>query len=103
MSNGANPDVDQPVEFHYRGARGESKFPSYAQPRSLPQLQSDLNLAHDNLKRQVKINDWNSRALAAAKRRLDVAGWKIWALMLVLAGQGAVIGWLVKFVLEHAR
>lgn len=35
------------------------------------------------------------------QRKLDIAKWKVWTLLLVVAGEGVVLGWLVKFVLAN--
>jgi hypothetical protein len=40
---------------------------------------------------------------ARLQRQLNLATWKIWTLMLVVGGEGAVIRWLFKFVLAHVR
>jgi hypothetical protein len=98
----AEPNIQSPLEFQYYVAR-HGIHSGYDKPRSIDQLQADMNVAHDNLKKLVREKDWMQRLLQSTQHRLDVASWKIWALGIIVTGEGAVIGWLVAEFLARIR
>lgn len=71
--------------------------------RPIARLPKDMITAFDMMwKLQREKDDINARLLKA-QRRLERAGWKMWTLGIIVTGEGVVIGWAVKFLLEHFR
>lgn len=64
-------------------------------------LQKGLNEAHDRIRRLTSTNNQQARQLQTAKRRIDVAGIKLWILGGVVTAEATVLGWLVKVFLER--
>ena len=91
-------EVHGPQEFQYYVTHDGQHY-DYSKPRSQGQLQADINVAHDNLKKLVVEKDRLNTRLAAAQHRLRNANLKIWFLGFLVMGQGAVLGWIVKVVL----
>jgi hypothetical protein len=88
------PNVQQPVEFQYYVARN-GIHADYKKPRTQDQLQSDINVAHDHLRKLLREKDGITRQLSTARHSLRNANLKIWILILALTGQAAIIGWLI--------
>jgi hypothetical protein len=93
--------VQNPTEFQYYVTRHGVR--SDYSKRTPEQLVRDVNVLHDFTRKLVREKDSISKQLRRAQRRLDVAGWKLWALGIVVTGEGAVIGWLVKAFFERMR
>ena len=97
-----DPEIQTPPEFQFYVERhGVREFPPYTEKRTLPQLQLDLNKAHDNLKKQVHINTRINAQLTRTERTL---GWeRIWRRILTAANvvEFAIIGWLITEFLHH--
>jgi hypothetical protein len=95
-------DLQTPPDFQFYVQRnGVTEFPSYSEPRSIVQLQHDLNKAHDNLKRQVRINTTINKKLTNAENALR---WEIiWRRILTsaIAVAFALIGWLAAELLHR--
>lgn len=73
---------------------------NYDNPRGLPQAWIDCYLARDRSLLALDVMrafDQTSKM----HRKLQLADLKIWILLLLLAGQGTVIGWLLKIVLTR--
>lgn len=91
-----------PAEFQfYVQRRGVKEFPSYSEPRTIVQLQHDLNKAHDNLKRQVRINTSINTKLSNSDTALR---WeRIWRRILTgaIAVEFGLIGWLATELLHR--
>jgi hypothetical protein len=69
--------------------------------RPLEKLPQDVTYAFDQLHQQRRETNTMNRALIETKRKLGIADVKVWVLMLVVTGEGVVIGWLAKIVLAH--
>lgn len=97
-----DPEIQTPPDFQFYVQRhGVQQFPPYTEKRALPQLQLDLNKAHDNLKKQVHINTRINAQLTAA---LHTLGWeRIWRRILTAAivVQFGIIGWLITEFLHR--
>lgn len=95
-----NPEIQEPTEFQYyvarEGIRKDWNHPSEAE------LVESLNNLHRFTRNLVTEKERIQESLHAAERGLEWAKYKIWTLGLFLAGEGAVIGWLVKeFLAAH--
>ena len=97
-----DPEVQTSPEFEfYVQQHGVKHFPPYTEKRTLPQLQLDLNKAHDNLKKQVHINTQINVQLTKTERTL---GWvRIWSRILTAATlvEFGIIGWLISEFLKR--
>jgi hypothetical protein len=97
-----DPEVQTPPDFQFYVQRhGVKQFPPYTETRSLPQLQRDLNTAHDNLKKQVHINTRINTQLTKTETALR---WeRIWRRILTAAivVQFTIIGWLITEFLHR--
>ena len=71
--------------------------------RPIDKLPADITRAFDMMWKLQREKDSINGKLLEAERRLDVAGWKLWTLGLIVTGEGLVIGWLVKSFLDHLR
>ncbi len=71
--------------------------------RPIERLPRDVTLAFDRLWTIEREKDEMRGELLAAKDQLHWADLKIWILMLVVGGEGAIIGWLVKDFLARLR
>lgn len=69
--------------------------------RPLEKLPQDVTQAFDRIWTLQREKDVINRDLGLAHRRLDSAGIKLWIMGLFLAGEGAVILWLVDQVLKR--
>lgn len=69
--------------------------------RPLEDLPKDVTVLFDRHEKLSREKDLVQADLIEAQRRLGIADVKIWILMLALGTEGAVIGWLVKFVLAR--
>ncbi len=75
-------------------------FPGYDKPRSTTQLQVDLNIAHDRLKQQVRVNDKLLSQIAKLSKTLErEKQWRNWlltALILTWTSWAGAIWWASK-------
>jgi hypothetical protein len=69
--------------------------------RPLDKLPGDITIAFDRIEQQRRDADKLRAALLATQGKLGSANTKVWVLMLIVLGEGAVISWLVKMVLAH--
>jgi len=86
-----DPGVTDPTEFQYYTARHGLRFDSYSKPRTQQQLQSDVNKAHDNLRKLIREKD-------TLQHRLRNANLKIWILVGAVTGEFAILGMLAKLL-----
>lgn len=92
--------LDLPKFDYYVAPKGKYDYSK----RSPEQLVNDVNTLNDFTRQLVQEKNVITRNLLIAQRRLDVAGWKLWTLGIVVAGEGTVIGWLVRaFLSAHTR
>lgn len=91
-----DPNYIGPTEYEYYKQSHPPRYSDYSK-RTQEQLIHDVNVAHDNLKRQVRINDklvqqidW---LIGQLKRERT---WRKW-LMTAMGLTWAVIWWLLKF------
>jgi hypothetical protein len=71
--------------------------------RPLDKLPADVTVLFDRQEKLSREKDLVQADLMEAQRRLSSADLKIWVLMLVVSGEGAVIGWLVDAFLKATR
>lgn len=69
--------------------------------RSIEQLPGDVIKAFDRLHTQHRELNTTNRALIETQSKLRIADLKVWVLMMIVTGEGVVIGWLVKFAISH--
>jgi hypothetical protein len=87
-----DPAALDPTSYQYYAERNPPSY-WYEKPRTLQQLQLDLNKAHDNLRTQVRVNDvlrrQNTVIAKAIKRERN---WRR-ALVTVVGSLIGFIGW----------
>jgi hypothetical protein len=69
--------------------------------RPLDKLPEDVTRSFDRIFLLEREKDAINTALLKAQRRLGWANLKIWILMLVVSGEGAVIAWVVTRLWEQ--
>lgn len=69
--------------------------------RPLEKLPGDVTRAYDRIYTLEREKDAVNGELLRAHRRLGWANLKIWILMLVVSGEGAVIAWVVSRLWEQ--
>jgi hypothetical protein len=71
--------------------------------RPIELLPKDVTVLFDRHEKLSREKDQINASLIEARSTLRIADLKIWILMLVVGGEGAVIGWLVKEFLAATR
>jgi hypothetical protein len=115
MAEHLNPIVQTPTEFQYYVAR--HGIHSDYDHRTHEELVGDVKKLHlftrqlvveknqlqDTTKTLLKEKDQMQTTLSNARRKADMANLKGWVLMLVVTGEGAIIGWLVHEFLSRFK
>jgi|HubBroStandDraft_2_1064218.scaffolds.fasta_scaffold18290_7 hypothetical protein len=115
MAEHQNPNVQTPTEFQYYVTR--NGIHSDYDHRTHEELVGDVKKLHlftrqlvveknqlqDTTKKLLKEKDQMMATLSKAKRKADTANLKAWVLMLIVAGEGTVIGWLVHEFLSRLK
>lgn len=115
MAEHQNPNVQTPTEFQYYVAR--HGIHSDYDHRTHEELVGDVKKLHlftrqlvveknqlqDATKALLKEKDQMQFTLGKAQRKADMANLKTWVLMLIVTGEGAVIGWLVHEFLSRLK
>jgi hypothetical protein len=101
MAEHQNPDVQTSTEFQYYVNRHGMR--SDYRKRTHDELIGDVNVLHDFTRRLVKEKNQMQRAVSKAEQQVQWANYKIWALTIFLAGEGAVIGWLVNEFFQRMK
>jgi hypothetical protein len=96
-----NPSVQTPTDYEYYVAR-HGKHSDYHQ-RTHEELISDVNVLHDFTRKLVKEKIQMQGEMRKAQDQVKWANFKIWALMIVMAAEGSVIGWLVQEFLARFK
>lgn len=71
--------------------------------RPIERLPKDVMILFDRHVKLEREKDLVHADLIEAQRRLGAADIKIWVLMLLIGGEGAVIGWLVREFLARVH
>lgn len=100
-SVGTPPNVQTPTDYEYYVAR-HGKHSDYHK-RTHDELIQDVNVLHDFTKKLVKEKIRMQGEMREARDQVKWANFKIWALMIVMAAEGSVIGWLVQEFLARFK